>query len=727
METMIKANRTKRAKVAILCMSAMFLCNTAIAQQTFTVSEKVDIVGNECTKTFNCYYGDNDERIMHGPCKTEGKVKKQEDAYNKYVFSHTESINYSHGKKEGKYFFQQKIYQSHVDVYHDYQINQDKLMRRGWVINKEITGSYKNDERDGVWKETLVNRDTLGGQPTEDNKDKKYTFVYDNGKLIELTTSAGAHYTFKYFKDKDGKDVPYLSGKYEKYTIKNDVIVSHVVRQNGDETEIDGRLKQFISDKENLFDYEEELLDSGYVLSSGVDIKYRSYPGDEDGDEDKYWCPSHTVYKIKKGQPHFASKDEIIRYLSEINEKDFEETYSKIMEKKYYHIPYGSYIKVSDLKEVQPTIDRYREMFSQIRTIREEVFALKKKIEENSPQDDEYIHSLIRIDGGIGYIYLDNFYAKDSSKIERWLKNMHDCLAVEKKYYSYAIKKDKQNIIAAKADTIRSIYGENSQVYQKFSEIYNKNSQYDFCKKYSNSNHLSVGDLNDFCRSVDNGLVIADNGIDYLRVLLQLNEIKEEITGDPYFEHVKTQYEASVSILGDGWNGKENGDRLRQQMIILEHCLDYLNVLPQFTALKETIEGNPYFNYVKTKYDGTIASLSNGWNGQENGDGLRQQIAKLEQYKNHLENIAAIEKNNEKIVQLAVKAKNIKKIYAKYYNSIQKEYTDNTPADYLPTIISNQNALIAALEANDAKDLDKTVKKGKAETMEDIIRIIKQQ
>lgn len=657
---MEKANLTP-IRVALLCVTALFLCNTAIAQQTFTVSEKVNVKGTECTRTFNCYYGDNDERIMHGLCKTEGKEKASDGPNHKYTFSHSESINYAHGKKEGAYSYSLKTYSSSVDVYHDYQVNRDFKKKRSGAKIYEVIGSYKNDERDGVWKETVKETDTLAGNVTEHNKSEKNTFVFSNGKLVELTTSAGAHYKFRYAIIY-GNETPLFSGKYEKYTIKDGIVISHMVRLNGDETEMDNELKQFISNKDNLFDYSDELMEKGYVITEGLSIPYKPYPLCDEFDYKR--C---TIYKIKKGQINFASKDEIIQYLSKtINEKDFEETYSMIMENKYYHIPYGNYIKVSDLKEVQPTIDRYREMFSQIRTIREEVFALKKKIEENSPQDGEHIRSLIRIDGGIGYIYLDNFYAEDSSKIERWLENMHDCLAVEKKYYSYAIKKDKQNIIAAKADTIRSIYGENSQVYQKFSEIYNKNSQYDFCKKYCNSNHLSVWDLNDFCRSVDNGLVIADNGIDYLRVLLQLNEIKKEITGDPYFEHVKTQYEASVSILGDGWDGNENGDKIRQL------------------------------------------------------------IPTMEKYKNHVEALGTIDKNNEKIVMLSEKTKKIKKIYTEYYNNIQRGYNDNS-IEYLNAIISNQNTLIAALEAEEPKNVDKKVKKGDAETMEDIIQIIKQQ
>lgn len=655
MEILITKN-----KIALLCVTALFLCNTAIAQQTFTVSEKVNVKGTECTRTFNCYYGDNDERIMHGLCKTEGKEKTSDGPNHKYTFSHTENVNYAHGKKEGAYSYSLKTYSSSVDVYHDYQVNRDFKKKRSGAKIYEVIGSYKNDERDGVWKETVKETDTLAGNVTEHNKSEKNTFVFSNGKLVELTTSAGAHYKFRYAIIY-GNETPLFSGKYEKYTIKDGIVISHMVRLNGDETEMDNELKQFISNKDNLFDYSDELMEKGYVITEGLSIPYKPYPLCDEFDYKR--C---TIYKIKKGQINFASKDEIIQYLSEtINEKDFEETYSMIMENKYYHIPYGNYIKVSDLKEVQPTIDRYREMFSQIRTIREEVFALKKKIEENSPQDGEHIRSLIRIDGGIGYIYLDNFYAKDSSKIERWLENMHECLAVEKKYYSYAIKKDKQNIIAAKADTIRSIYGENSQVYQKFSEIYNKNSQYDFCKKYSNSNHLSVWDLNDFCRSVDNGLVIADNGIDYLRVLLQLNEIKEEITGDPYFEHVKTQYEASVSILGDGWDGNENGDKIRQL------------------------------------------------------------IPTMEKYKIHVEALGTIDKNNEKIVMLSEKTKKIKKIYTEYYNNIQRDYNDNS-IEYLNAIINNQNTLIAALEAEEPKNVDKKVKKGDAETMDDIIRILKQ-
>ena len=322
---MEKANLTP-IRVALLCVTALFLCNTAIAQQTFTVSEKVNVKGTECTRTFNCYYGDNDERIMHGLCKTEGKEKASDGPNHKYTFSHSESINYAHGKKEGAYSYSLKTYSSSVDVYHDYQVNRDFKKKRSGAKIYEVIGSYKNDERDGVWKETVKETDTLAGNVTEHNKSEKNTFVFSNGKLVELTTSAGAHYKFRYAIIY-GNETPLFSGKYEKYTIKDGIVISHMVRLNGDETEMDNELKQFISNKDNLFDYSDELMEKGYVITEGLSIPYKPYSLCDEFDYKR--C---TIYKIKKGQINFASKDEIIQYLSKtINEKDFEETYSMIM------------------------------------------------------------------------------------------------------------------------------------------------------------------------------------------------------------------------------------------------------------------------------------------------------------------------------------------------------------------------------------------------------------
>lgn len=713
METLIKANRTKRTKVAILCMSAMFLCNHTVAQNTFTVSEKENIKGTECTKTFTCYYGENDERIMHGLCKTVGSEKSSDGPNHKYSFSHTESINYSHGKKEGAYSFSQKTYSSSVDVYHDYQVNRDFKKKRSGAKSIEVTGSYKNDERDGVWKENAKETDTLAGNVTEHNKSEKNTFVYSNGKLVELTTK-DVHYTFRYV-TKDGREVALLSGKFDKYTAKDGIIVSHIVRLNGDETPIESDLKQFIDSKENLFEHQDELLEKGYILEEALTIKYKQRPNIDEFDYN-----SCTIYKIKKEQIIYASQEDIQKYLnklSELKDEDFEEEYSTFTNKKYIWVNGKKYIKEEDLPSLLPTMKIYKERFSQIQSGLDSIRSFEKRLSMESGRNQ--IYSIISPYEQAITTYSVPF-KNDNASFQARMKKVQECLEIEQDYYSYVIKKDKINLINAKADSIKNIAGENSQIWRKYKEV--AKDKYVF-ESYERSKKA----LYDYIKKVDAGLNIADNCLDYIKTLPQLNVLKKTIEKNSYFNNVKAKYNETIVSLGDGWNGKENGDRLRQQMIILEHCLDYLNVLPQFTALKETIEGNPYFNYVKTKYDGTIASLGNGWNGQENGDGLRQQIAKLEQYKNHLENIAAIEKNNEKIVQLAVKAKNIKKIYAKYYNSIQKEYTDNTPADYLPTIISNQNALIAALEANDAKDLDKTMKKGKAETMEDIIRIIKQQ
>lgn len=673
---MEKANLTP-IRVALLCVTVLFLCNTAIAQQTFTVSEKVNVVGNECTKTFTCYYGDNDERIMHGLCKTEGKVKQQEDQYNKYVFSHTENINYSHGKKDGKYLFQQKIYQSHVDVYHDYQINRDKRMRRGWVINTEVTGNYKDDQRDGVWKETIVNRDTLGGEPTKDNKSEKYTYVFSNGKLIELTQPDGTHYTFRYV-TKDGSEIPLLSGKYDKYTIKDGIVISHMVRLNGDETELDNELKQFISNKDNLFDYSDELMEKGYVITEGMvglAISYKPYPLCEEFDYKR--C---TIYKIKKEQVTYASMDEVEKYLFELSEKpirDFDSKSSEILTSKTISVPSSDgngrvrkYLNKSVLAETQLAIANYQKMRSNIESGEEQIIQLKDKIKKDRRYGgeiddlvDSYGISFSRV--GFNYEKYTGFrFTTDTVKYQSQMRTIQKCLKMEEDFYSYVVKGEQPKVIAAKADTIKNIAGENSQIWQKYTEIYNNHNKYGF--HYVSDNGDAGKWVEQYIKELNEGLIIADNCLDYARALPQLNVLKEAITASPYFSYVKTQYEASLSILGDGWNGSQNGDKVRQL------------------------------------------------------------IPTMEKYKNHVEALGTIDKNNEKIVMLSEKTKKIKKIYTEYYNNIQRDYNDNS-IEYLNAIISNQNTLIAALEAEEPKNVDKKVKKGDAETMEDIIQIIKHQ
>lgn len=652
---MEKANQTP-IRVALLCVTTLFLCNTAIAQQTFTVSEKVNVVGNECTKTFTCYYGDNDERIMHGLCKTEGKVKQQEDQYNKYVFSHTENINYSHGKKDGKYLFQQKIYQSHVDVYHDYQINRDKRMRRGWVINTEVTGNYKDDQRDGVWKETIVNRDTLGGEPTKDNKTKKYTYVFSNGKLIELTQPDGTHYTFRYV-TKDGNEIPLLSGKYDKYTIKDGIVISHMVRLNGDETELDNELKQFISNKDNLLDYSDELMEKGYVITEGMvglSIPYKPYPLCDEFDYKR--C---TIYKIKKEQITYATIDDIEQYLAEFSEEKFDEELRELMASKYFWSSGKKYINDSVLTELQSAVNKYKEMLAQIQIKRDEIKRFQEKIpRRNKDRFDEIRQSL-------SYSYRDFLFTTNNTLFQKRIESMQEYLKVGEDYYTYVVQKDKANLITSVSDSIRSIVGEKNPIWQKYSKMLKDNCKYDFDSYCSMKLHvLNKEGFYQYIKDVDEGLIISEN------------------------------------------------------------CLDYVEAMRQIDMLKEGIAASQYFNYVKAKFDVVIAAANDEWNGKENGDRLRQYITKMEQIKSHIEALGTIDKNNERIVQLADKAKKIKKIYTNYYTNIQKEYSDNS-LEYLNAIINNQNTLIAALEAEEPKEVDKKVKKGDAETMEDIIQIIK--
>ncbi|MCR5039100.1 MAG: hypothetical protein K6A94_07170 [Bacteroidales bacterium] len=677
---MEKANLTP-IRVALLCVTALFLCNTAIAQQTFTVSEKVNVKGTECTRTFNCYYGDNDERIMHGLCKTEGKEKASDGPNHKYTFSHSESINYAHGKKEGAYSYSLKTYSSSVDVYHDYQVNRDFKKKRSGAKIYEVIGSYKNDERDGVWKETVKETDTLAGNVTEHNKSEKNTFVFSNGKLVELTTSAGAHYKFRYAIIY-GNETPLFSGKYEKYTIKDGIVISHMVRLNGDETEMDNELKQFISNKDNLFDYSDELMEKGYVITEGMvglSIPYKPYPLCDEFDYKR--C---TIYKIKKEQINYASMNEVEKYLLDLSEKpiyDFDRNSSEILTSKTISVPSSDgngrvrkYLNKSVLAETQHAITNYQKMRSDIEKGEEQITQLMDKIKKDERYKtmwnvrikdmvDSYGITFSRI--GFNYEKYTGFkFTTDTAKYQSQMRTIQKCLKMEEDFFSYIVKGDKKKNITSKVDSIKNIAGENSQIWQKYTEIYNSHNKYEF--HYIRDNGDAGEWVEQYIKELNEGLIIADNCLDYARALPQLNVLKEAITASPYFSYVKTQYEASLSILGDGWNGSQNGDKVRQL------------------------------------------------------------IPTMEKYKNHVEALGTIDKNNEKIVMLSEKTKKIKKIYTEYYNNIQRDYNDNS-IEYLNAIINNQNTLIAALEAEEPKNVDKKVKKGDAETMEDIIQIIKHQ
>lgn len=671
MEILITKN-----KIALLCVTALFLCNTAIAQQTFTVSEKVNVKGTECTRTFNCYYGDNDERIMHGLCKTEGKEKTSDGPNHKYTFSHTENVNYAHGKKEGAYSYSLKTYSSSADVYHNYQTNRDYKKKRSGAKIYEVTGSYKNDERDGVWKETIKETDTLAGNVTEHNKSEKNTFVFSNGKLIELTTSAGAHYKFRYAIS-DGKEIPLLSGKYEKYTIKDGIVISHMVRLNGDETELDNELKQFISNKDNLFDYSDELMEKGYVITEGMvglAISYKPYPLCEEFD-----YKSCTIYKIKKDQINYASMAEVKQYLYEFSEKpirDFDSESSEILTSKTISVPSSDgngrvrkYLNKSVLAETQHAITNYQKMRSDIEKGEEQITQLKDKIKKDRRYGgglDNLVNSYGITFSRIGFNYekYTGFkFTTDTVKYQSQMRTIQKCLKMEEDFYSYVVKGEQPKVIAAKADTIKNIAGENSQIWQKYTEIYNNHNKYGF--HYVSDNGDAGKWVEQYIKELNEGLIIADNCLDYARAMPQLSALKEAITASPYFPNVKTQYDASLSILGDGWDGSQNGDKVRQL------------------------------------------------------------ISTMGKYKSHVESLDAIDKNNEKIVMLSEKTKKIKKIYTEYYNNIQRDYNDNS-IEYLNAMINNQNTLIAALEAEEPKEVDKKVKKGDAETMDDIIRILKQ-
>ena len=453
-----------------------------------------------------------------------------------------------------------------------------------------------------------------------------------------------------------------------------------MVRLNGDETELDNELKQFISNKDNLFDYGDELMEKGYVITEGMvglSIPYKPYPLCDEFDYKR--C---TIYKIKKEQINYASMNEVEKYLLDLSEKpiyDFDRESSEILTSKTISVPSSDgngrvrkYLNKSVLAETQLAIANYQKMRSNIESGEEQITQLKDKINKDERYKtmwnvrikdmvDSYGITFSRI--GFNYEKYTGFkFTTDTAKYQSQMRTIQKCLKMEEDFFSYIVKGDKKKIITAKVDSIKNIAGENSQIWQKYTEIYNSHNKYEF--HYIRDNGDAGKWVEQYIKELNEGLIIADNCLDYARALPQLNVLKEAITASPYFSYVKTQYEASLSILGDGWNGSQNGDKVRQL------------------------------------------------------------IPTMEKYKNHVEALGTIDKNNEKIVMLSEKTKKIKKIYTEYYNNIQRDYNDNS-IEYLNAIISNQNTLIAALEAEEPKEVDKKVKKGDAETMEDIIQIIK--
>ena len=219
---------------------------TAQNVKTMTETTTVSVFNNDCKKTTTFYYDQDDNKILHGPMTVKGTVNNTQDPNNTFKFRCNESVNYVHGKENGKYKYSQKTDKKTTSGY-----GRLKTVTKTNTIDS-VSGAYKEGNPDGVWIFYYSYKEaTVGG--SSHNKLISTSLTFKNGVLAGYKNNEGVSINFTTVVDTEtGTPFALVSGKIDEYTIRNGIVTNYFQRKNGDITPIDDiQLKKILPTVKN--------------------------------------------------------------------------------------------------------------------------------------------------------------------------------------------------------------------------------------------------------------------------------------------------------------------------------------------------------------------------------------------------------------------------------------------------------------------------------------------
>lgn len=237
--------------VALLCIGSL-----AIAQKTETATreytqripktladEGIFGIAVPCTETYHYYYDADDNRIKHGLSSITGVYNITRNGVTiDEKFNGT--ANYSDGKLNGK------VQQSYSIVM--------KGRGESIKINWDFSGGYVDGLADGVW--TYNETNAIDQKKKKESEHETITISFSKGKVSSITYNDGVKNTV----DDNG----YVTGQWDGFRIKNNMVTNYFKRKNGDVSKVETEQENLINGLVNGDYSTQDIIDQGYSIYS---------------------------------------------------------------------------------------------------------------------------------------------------------------------------------------------------------------------------------------------------------------------------------------------------------------------------------------------------------------------------------------------------------------------------------------------------------------------------
>lgn len=663
-------------RILFLALTLCAVCATAQTKKVQTETISRDILNNDCKETTSFYYDDNDNKTLHGKytlrCNTQWA-----NGGDSYKFITNEDANYTDGLLNGTYTYNHTLEKKQQATL---RYTTPPYYRKAIGINKannKASGSYKMGNADGVWTISYMTKSSLNNEVSEDKKGN-ISFRMDNGRLAGVNFSNGEKYTIYYHIDTNKGDTTCLvSGKCGKYTIHNNLIVSHFIRLNNDVSPIDdadlsSEIKTFV----NPLDHFYPLLEKGFRIA-----QVKDYMKDDADDflntgflQDYFYALGDKAYKMYQQANFFSTTYYILHRIKLLSLEEGKKIVDQLIENKYYNrletitdyhrnpldYNYTEYFSAATIEQLEPYID---ERMSVIRQEEERRIAEEKRKEEERIAEEK---------------------RKEEERLAEIKRKEEETKKAKQRYELYVAKKDSVKAFnAAYCPLLFSNY--RSTTYIPNEGLIPLLEKLKSGKTYAN---IAIAELKafDIINKYQTEGFVTDNDIVSLNKLLLFYRLFGECC---YKTIKKDAIETNV----------EN---------IKNKCIKPTKDV--YDAYKEI-----YSELNFTKLFSSLDQLSSYAKKLDEHIVLQKQCLDFIEVRNEMA------KYDEAI--LDSKAKYIKKLYSAYYEAADKAWNANVSIDKLTPILETQKKVLSIVQRSDIKDFDSKVKKAKTATLEEVLSL----
>ena len=241
-----------------------------------------------------------------------------------------------------------------------------------------------------------------------------------------------------------------------------------------------------------------------------------------------------------------------------------------------------------------------------------------------------------------------------------------------------------------------------------YQELVEYNNNYDSVSKYLNKVYQSV---ESFCSQRN---TVYDN-------TAKINNYKDRFSDivDGY-----QSYLSQIDVSKLSWKQDKTTDDLQPILKIQNEVLDFIAERQKISDADVRInkEGS-LFTDVISNYKAFMAQADLSWKAGETKGKLLSIIGQQEKCLSFVSGRKQISEFDNEIMSLGKKTKNIVKIYSEYLNNQDLSWKPNEDIEKINPVITSQQKLINGLKLENIADIDKTVKKQKVTTLDEVLKL----